>query len=77
MGDKTFNQVEIKLEITLRHSTLYKTTMVLPLHRQGLASYVVKDSTSRQPIHTTIRIDHVIDNPNKDKCTGDIYKDDA
>ena len=41
MGDKTFNQVEIKLEITLRHSTLYKTTMVLSLHRQGIASYVI------------------------------------
>ena len=40
MGDKTFNQVEIKPEMTLRHSTLYKTTTVLLLHQQGLASLV-------------------------------------
>jgi len=40
MGDKTFNQVEIKPEIILCHFTLYKTTTVLLLHQQGLASYV-------------------------------------
>ena len=44
--------------MTSPHFTLYKTTMVLPLHQQGLASYVVKDSTSWQPIHMTISTKH-------------------
>ena len=41
MGDKIFNQVEIKPEMTSCHSTFYKTTTVLLLHQQGLASYTV------------------------------------
>ena len=41
MGDKTFNQVEIKPKMTLCHSSLYKTATVLLLHQQGLASYIV------------------------------------
>ena len=44
MGDKTFNQVEIKPEMTSRHFTFYKTTTVLLL--QGLASCVVYITTT-------------------------------
>ena len=44
MEDKTFNQVELKPEMTSRHFTLYQTTTVLLL--QGLASYVVYITTA-------------------------------
>ena len=46
MGDKTFNQVEIKPEMTSCHFILNKTTTVLPLHQQGLASYIVYITTA-------------------------------
>jgi len=52
MGDKTFNQVKIKFEMTLCHSTIYKIIAILPLHQQGLASYVVY-------ITTTYSYDHM------------------
>ena len=51
MGDKTFNQVELKPEMTSRHFTLYKTITILLLHQQGLASYVVYVTTAYSYSH--------------------------
>ena len=49
-------------------------TTILPLHRQGLASYAVKNSISRQPIHITTSMEHCIEKGNIHDYTKDTPK---